>query len=281
MIEINALIYFNSHKIVAYNSFVIIQRMATSQEGLSNEKLTALCSELTGLSGRYGNVQETREGYLVSNDEGYLEIDQNIKANLAEKYGGIGVFVGSGGLFSLLPDLPLDVAVLVDIDPSILKFHRMLEQKILESGSPEEVKSWLASEEIAREYPVINQLLDEADKFGELHWTNPARFQKVQNALRKRHVVYIAADVVNEEFGQALTHVADTYDEKIRFANFTNVHSYVSSGAMGILSTWPFDKNAAIIYSSKKDVELGHFSKMYLVNSAQEYIEEANKDPRS
>jgi hypothetical protein len=253
--------------------------MDSEQTGFGPEKISALCSELQNLSGRFGNTQETKDGYLVSNDEGYTEIDSLIKEKMKDKNGGIALSVGTGGLLSLLPDLPVDVAIMADIDPSIFRFNKLLAEKIMSSNTPYDVKIWLSSNEITQEYPNQYQILEEAKEYGNIHWTDPERFKRVKEALQKKPIIYIAVDITSPDFAQALTQIADTYSEQIRFANFTNVAQYVESGAMDVVSRWPFTNDAAIIFSSKKDVEVGHYPKMRLANNLQEYIEKAKQEP--
>lgn len=252
--------------------------MVVSEEGLSGEKLSALTSELNRLSGKYGVIQESPDGYLVSNDEGYAEICSSVKDRLATKHGGIGVFVGAGGLLSLLPDLPVDVVVMIDLDPSVLKFNETLAKLITKSSTPETVLHQLSLNEMPVRYRASSQLLDEADEYGEFHWTHPSRFPQVQHALRKKPIVYITADITNEGFGADFKCIAHTFNERIRFANLTNVHSYITPGTMDFLRSWVFEDDPTILYSSKKEVELGHFPRMFLVTNLQEYIQRAKTD---
>lgn len=252
--------------------------MYSSEQGISGEMLYAFADELRGLSGKYGDIHESEDGYLISNDEGYAEVFPYIKEKLADKHGGVGLFVGGGGALSLLPDLPVDVVTMLDADRSVLGFNEALVNLIATSSSPERVLERLSTDELPQRYQVTSQLAQEADEYGDFHWTNPARYPQVQDALKSKPIIFMAADLSDEEFATCFSDVVSRFNTKVSFANFTNVHSYIKNKPMDFLEDWPFDHDVTVLYSSKKDVELGHFPQMHVAEGIQDYIESTKLD---
>jgi hypothetical protein len=266
--------------------------MATDEERLSSEMLSALCGDLKSLSGKYGKSERRVDGTLISNDEGYVNIFPNLQEHLAETTGGIGIFVGSGGLLSLIPDTPINVAVVVDKNPAVFELTQVIAELIMESNTPGDVLQKLRDPNLNQKYPILREVDDsdgaldligkfikkESREYGNFHWTHPERFNHVKDALRKKPVVYVAADITEEGFGTDLSETARAYGESITFANFTNVHSYIKPATMDFLNNWPFNNSAGIIYSSHKDTLVGDLPKMHLAKSLGEYIQETEVD---
>lgn len=266
--------------------------MILGEEGLNGEKPSALCSDLIALSGKYGKTERRVDGTLISNDEGYQVIMPRVYEHLATKRSGIGVFIGSGGLLSLHPDLPTDVNLVLDKNRAVLELNELIASLIKESSSPNEVLQKLGTSDLRNRNPVLKDLdktygeIDltagflkhESRQYGKYHWTHPSRFKLVQESLRKKPIVSIAADITNRNLGTALSSVAQHYDLKIPFANFTNVHAWIRPMPMDFIRNWPFEPDAAILYSSHKDGLVGDWPKMYLAKSPEEYIFQTKMD---
>lgn len=266
--------------------------MAIQREGLNGENLSALCSNLIALSGKYGKTERRVDGTLISNDEGYQAIMPALHDHLATKQSGIGIFIGSGGLFSLLPELLTDVNLVLDKNRAVLELNELIAKLIKESSSPNEVLQKLGAAYLRNRSPVLKNLdktYDEIDvtagflkheslQYGKYHWTHPSRFKLVQEFLRKKPIVNIAVDITNQDLGTAFNSIAQHYDLKIPFANFTNVHAWIRPIPMDFIKHWPFEPDAAILYSSHKDGLVGDWPKMYLVKSPEEYIFQTKMD---
>lgn len=266
--------------------------MLAGQEGLSEEELIALTSDLQGLSGKYGTTEWRADGTIISNDEGFRKIVPNLKSRLSDKHGGIGLFVGSGGLLSMYPDLPIDTALVLDMNPAVLEFNELLAELIQASSFPDQVFQQLASpafrarSRVLRERDVIyenhDNLIDflraEMREYGEWHWSHPARFAAVKEALRKKPIIHAAVDITNPNFGIALSDIAGSYGEQIAFANFSNVHAWIKGRGTDFVRNWPFQSDAAIVYGDEKHV--GHFPTMSLVKGPEEYIQQTKENVR-
>lgn len=266
--------------------------MVTGEEGLKGEKLISLSSDLRAMSEKYGRIERKANGTLISNDEGYRVVIPKLKEHLANKRGGIGVVIGSGGFLSLLPELPVDTVLMLDVNPAVLEFNEVVARLVESSASPDEVFQRLANPD----FRVQNQILKDIDEIyryidmvkgflkkesrehGEYHWTHPSRFNLVKESLRRKPVAYVAANITSPEFGTALNSVATRYGEKIPFVNFTNVHAWIKPKTMDFIRKWPFEADAAVLYSSHKGGLVGDWPKMYLAIGPEEYIKQANKD---
>lgn len=269
--------------------------MVTGDEGLNDEALSALHGDLKDLSGKYGKIERSVEGTLISNDEGYKDIVPELRERMANQHGGIGIFIGSGGLLSLLPDLPIDIALLLDKNPAVLEINEVIATLIEGSASPDEVLQRLASPDFRAQNQVLKDIDEfygkidiatafirkEAREYGEYHWSNPTRFMQVKEALRRKPVAYVATDITSRDFGTALSTIAQHYGERIPFANFTNVHSWIKPTGMDFIRSWPFQTEATVLYSSHRGARAGDWPKMYLAKSSEEYIGEVSKETQN
>ena len=254
-------------------------------EELSQEALYSMSSDLESLSNRFGSTERNVEGTLISNDEGFKEIIPGIKETIGDKEGGVGLFIGSGGAISLLPDLPIDISLIVDKNPAVLELNQLIASLIQEEESPESVIDKLRNPETAQILEDINQVpgnLDlmmayithgEPNQFGEYHWTNPNRFNQVKKALREKPMIFVVADVTDDGFAEGLTATLTRYQEYIRFANFTNVHSWIRDRPMDFIRKWPLDTNATIVYSSNEGGLVGDSPKVRMTHSLEDYIQ--------
>lgn len=270
-----------------YNSSMTIR-----EPGLNGERRIALVSDLKSLSGKYGKIERRANGTMISNDEGYRSVIPGLKEHLANKQGGIGIFVGSGGLLSLLPDLPIDAALVLDMNPAVLELNEVVAKLVEGSASPDEVFQRLTDPDFRKQSQILRDIDEiygdidmttgflnkESREYGEYHWTHPSRFNQVKEALNRKPVVYVATNITDENFGSVLSKVAQQYGKEIPFANFTNVHAWIKPTTMDFIRNWPFEPDAAILYSSHKDGLVGDWPKMYLAKSPDEYIAQTKVD---
>lgn len=233
--------------------------------------------DLGALSGRLG-ANYRGSPFLVSNDRGYKDISAELKERFRGRSGDIGVFIGSGGLLSMLPDINLQAALLIDSNRSVLEFTQFLAQLIEQSESAEEAWAKLTDVDsmnleslkfLARVGGLdLEGIEAEAEVYGGDHWTNPERFGKVKQALVERPVLYIAADIADPEFTASFTDTLNRYGHKISFANLTNVAYYVSDTSF--IEQWPLDTDPLIMYSHFPTVVPKELT-MFIAHSPQEY----------
>jgi hypothetical protein len=112
------------------------------------------------------------------------------------------------------------------------------------------------------------EIRDEAEVYGQDHWSHPARFSEVKQALIDKPVAYLAGDVTDPEFTAEFLGLLDRYHHKISFANLTNIAIYNSD--LSFIEQWPLDNTPVIMYSKYEAVTSGN-PPMHLAYSAAEY----------
>ena len=232
---------------------------------------------------------------LVSNDQGYLDIKSELFESLKSKHGGIGIFIGSGGVFSMLPDLLISKTLIVDNNPAVHEYSRMIESSIIESKTPGEVWDQLNNPKLGDKFKISKDLRKEeymteinlglvnreAEQYGKDHWTDPSRFNFVKAALIENPPVYLIADVTNSAFEAKLQEVSNKLEAKIVVANFSNVHQWIDPKTRGFMEKWPFNDDPVILFSNHKGQMTGDYPKMQIVRSVHDYISEAKQDTLS
>jgi hypothetical protein len=275
------------NNLIVYNA-----AMKSSPEGSKNEIRTAFIADLQKLSGKFGPIERRLDGTLISNDEGYQNIASRLNEQLRPKKGGIGIFIGSGGLFSMLPDLPITTALVIDKNVAALEVKKIETDAIIESDSPEKALQRLIGSESRKQHIIFSEvdklfegvdlttgfIKKEAQQYGEYHWSHSSRFNQVKDALREKTIIPIVANITNPHFGTSLNEIADRYNEKIIFSNFTNVHTWIKYIPMDFIRKWPFASDAAILYASHKDTLWGDWPKMHLAKTYEDYIAQSTAD---
>lgn len=257
------------------------------------ERLRQTRVEFLVLSGRFGEIERRVDGTLISNDEGFAELIPSLQKTFERKpRKGVGLFVGSGGVPSLLPELPINIPLVVDKNKAVLELSELLSGLIVEEASPEAVLSKIRSAEIREKYPIINDIVSEfgnldlidgflkkeGRQYGQFHWTNPQRFLAAQAALKERPLVHIAADITSPDFATALTEVSRKNGQPITFANFTNLHSWLKPRSMSFLKGFPIETDAPVAFASHKDLLVGDWPKAKIVGSVEKYINESDSE---
>lgn len=210
---------------------------------------------MSGKYGSHGNIYSTFFG--VSNDQGYQEVVARIHESVAQNPQDIGAFIGSGGLFSWLPDLNLRAAVMIDLKGPLLDFNKYVLELIKASSSPEEVLQKLtnADEWTLEDAKIITpasthlpeRLFQEQAVYGADHWSNPNRFLILKETLETVPVAFLEGNIARTDFTQEFAKAVDMTNHKITFANLTNVADYTTT--TGFLRQWPFADQPTILYS--------------------------------
>ena len=257
---------------------------------MTSERLIALTSELGSLSEKYGFIHFNEHGTLISNDEGYLDIFPRLQNQLAKTHGGVGIVVGSGGVLSQLPELPVDCVIMLDVNRAVLEFNRLVAGLVADSSTENEVLGKLVQDDFIKRSGILKKisyfesdlstgfLREEAIVYGDKHWTNPSRLGLVRDALKKKPIVYVAADITDPGFGNALTDTLAKYNEKITYVNFSNVHTWVVPTKRDFIKQWPLAHDPAILFSTSINALVGDYPRMQVAKRVKEYLNTVRLD---
>lgn len=254
------------------------------------DKLNSLFTKPT--TEPYMNSLLEVSGWVVTNDRGFTQIADQLHKLQSRKNSGIGLFIGAGGMLSMLPELNIDLVVLADTSRTVIEFNRTLTSLVEYARSPKQVVEFVSLPTNDPTYPEpdiidLMELLDvrikerpselgrliedEAVEYGEYHWTNPDRFRKVQHALGRVPIVWAWSEVSSQQFSSALNSVSDQSGLELTFVNFTNFHEWldITPGSRPVdnfLPEWPIGQLAAL-YSLRTDQQIR------VACSAQEYMD--------
>jgi hypothetical protein len=269
----------------------VLLPLVTIEDG---ERFRSLAAQVESISGVFCEPVYELHGHIVSNDRGMADIIPKLKEYSEQTpAGGIGLFVGSGNVVSLLPDLRVDLPIVVDRNTAVFEFNSAL-SRIINDGVGDlealndqslvcnyvalklgELYGWDGSGQTITEYGIPfleDRILSEAQRYGPEHWSRPHKLKEASRALQEKSPVYVAADIANEGFTNALSAICGQHGKTITFANFTNVHEWIEGSDMSFLRTLPFDPDATIIFSSVGEKPL----ETRLVRSLEEYIQAAS-----
>ena len=135
--------------------------MPVGEEEIGVGKTASLTAGLEAISGKYGDLERRVDGTLVSNDEGYKNISGKLKEVLVGKQEEFALLIGSGGVLSILPDLPTNTVLVVDKNPAVLEYNQMVQTLVLESDSPEEVWEKLSGLNLEDRFQVVKDMRSE------------------------------------------------------------------------------------------------------------------------
>lgn len=234
-------------------------------------------------------------GNIVSNDAGYKFVAPKLLERISAINGGTGLFIGSGGMLSILPDLGVNRALVIDKDPHVLEVNRLLANIVRDAPAFSQVVDFLNFQGHEPAYPAFRSLVEagrqedaerivediarEARAYGEHHWTSRTHFPRVQAALRAKPQAWVKADIKSPELAQYLQVFAQDSGELITFANLTNVHDWLDdTRSMDFLRDWPIADDPTILYSIFRHRINRSWPSMAFTTSVDEYIEETNKD---
>lgn len=271
----------------------------TPFEGKSgkSDDLQSIQRQLEALSGKFVDVAVGYLGHFISNDSDYDAVRPAVSEHTdKDDRGGIGVFIGAGGFLSMLPELDLDMAIIIDKSPATLEFNRLLANYVLSSENPEEVIYRITSEEVTDDSPHLKECLDlyggagilpaleyhfrqEAQIYGDDHWTNPTLFPLVQERLRSLIRANVLADVGKKDFAAAFSESMRPFRRNITFANLTNVHNYLDVSDRDFVRSWPFSQRPTILLSGYFNSPQVQHPPMTAVGSVEDYMALVDKDP--
>lgn len=204
--------------------------------------------------------------YLVSNDAGYQDIEYVMKRLNGRTEDRMALFVGAGGMLSLLPEIRPAFPIQVDKNPAVTYFNQLLAELIGISDSPSEVIEKLEVIEAQSRGSFLmgigakgganpgmyHDIEEEARVYGQDHWTNPGRFLIVKQMLADAPPTFVSADVANLNFSDALGRLTTDLGSEIGFANLTNVHHWLFRGGENmadIVRDYPMGEDGLVLYS--------------------------------
>jgi hypothetical protein len=222
-------------------------------------------------------------GFLVTNDRDFPTIIDG--TDVLGDEAGIALFVGSGGLLSMLPDLKANIIVSVDYDPCVITFNGLAAAAVAKSTTPGDAmfamsENWPDSLEAHAGYghdrAILSDIQSEAFRYGSYHWSNPERFPTVKKVLGEIDWVSVVSDISDPQFTTYLNWLAEANGKGISFANLTNVHAHLLKKYdrdMDFIRDWPFEERCIILCSMIWTDEWGKTLDMTRANSAEEYLE--------
>lgn len=218
---------------------------------------------------------------LVSNDIGFSEtVDAIVDEGLprSERSRSAGLVVGGSYLESLLPELAVDVVIVVDREPFALAWQRCKQSVLRDAPTPGKfIKRILnqktpigqailrsvqtrALERVGRyhyiqhpyEFPVELWLSHEQQQVGDLHFlSSDERYRHCREAMLRTPIIQSSTDLESVKDTRDLSDALAAVDSQITFANFTNAweHSYGDGYQEGVMEL-PIHPGAFIAYST-------------------------------
>lgn len=236
---------------------------------------------LANLSECFGEPDRHLDGYFFTNDIGLAEVAPKVietfDGSIPE---GIGIIIGTGGITSWLPDLAIEVPVIIDTDTALIDMQKITIDSITSSDSPQEAIDKIRAPENVEESPVADIFLryddfgvngvdtgleSEIQQFGEFHWTNPKRFPLAKQALTERPPVFINGDLTNPDLAAAISDISERFDQPVNFANLTNVHAWLERN-MDFLYNFSLRPDTPVLFSSNEGLKPPTFPKAILTD---------------
>lgn len=248
---------------------------------------TELVSKLQGLSKERYISDELR--HFFCNERGVSAVIPTIAEKRAQAKGGIGLVVGTGGIFSLLPSLDLDGVIMVDKNPSVLRFSRFLADTIREAQTPLEVEQavasftetdyftqWMQNRTFSisdrdfssrRHFAIYLErtLRSEKRYFADVHWSNSDRFKKAQETLQRTPIIFTNADLNNPTFTGSVADILGTYNAPLSYLNLTNAHVHPWRVSLEALDLLPITDQTTIQYSDFYDPTGGTIEQLHMM----------------
>lgn len=246
-----------------------------------------LLSRLQGLSKERYISNELR--HFFCNERGLNAVLPTIVAKRAQAKGGIGLVVGTGGIFSLLPSLDLEGVIMIDKNPSVLRFSKFLADAVMQAQTPLEVEEavtsftetdyftqWMQNRTFSistrnvssrRHFATYLEgtLASEKRYFEDAHWSNPDRFRQAQEALLRTPIIFINVDLNDPTFTGSIADILGTYNSPLSYLNLTNAHAYPWRVSLEALDLLPITDQTTIQYSDFYDPTGKTIEQLYMM----------------
>ncbi len=250
-----------------------------------------LLTQLGGLSEKTRRNKDPY-GHLFCNEAGLSLSVPLLERRRQEAQGGIGLVIGTGGIFSLLPSLGLDGVIMVDINPAVLEFSQHVGEAIKNTQTPWQAEGVIFDYDSPGNFPaqmnIKNRELyvhsffetkftDEVRNFGKYHWRNLGRFPLAKKKTEETPIVYVTADVTNPLFGQRLGNALSHFGQTLSYVNFSNIHHFPKS--LDFVDNLPVQESTTIQFSSFEGVAIEmDCPRVHIAASMEDYKARTSKD---
>ncbi len=199
------------------------------------------------------------------NEDGITDVLPQLKQKRTMRPGGIGLVVGSGGVFSWLPHLDLDGVIIMDTHPVVLGVTKIVGASIVGSDNPTQARERIFKYfpynlyEVDPEHPISpmyikksfeKQFDREVDYFDQTHWTNPDAFEQTKQAVQATTTTFAQRDIRSIPFYYELRGVLESIGLPLTYVNFSNVHLWINSNKPLLEIAELVDPNGVIQFSN-------------------------------
>jgi hypothetical protein len=191
------------------------------------------------------------QGHVFCNEKLDSKQLDLIKRKRLQSPGGIGLIVGSGAIYSLLPHLDLDAVILVDRNPAVLGVAALTGACIVSSETPKEAVTRLFTDfpenlhdsqsfPLTARYelnPLIRSDFDvEKSLFRQKHWTTEDAFPRAKATTDSTMIGLANRDITTPDFARELRDLLDVTGLPLTYLNLSNVHSWIGGELRKLVS---------------------------------------------
>ena len=182
----------------------------------------------------------------------------------------VGIIVGTGGLLSICPELPVDIWLVCDNNKFVLdwvdqaKYATRIATRLDDYLRIVYVENLQATQGYAE-----SGLRGERESLGKYHLTtDEQRFQLVKQSARHISIVRCEGDLRDKKFSREFGEILKKQRLSISFANLTNVYEH-APGIYESLPNLPFRDCAVFIWSNRT---FGKFLESEVIYGLDNYL---------
>lgn len=177
----------------------------------------------------------------------------------------VGFIVGTGAVFSMLPEIPVDVVLIVDYDKDVGIWIQRSIETLNRSTSPDEYEATMYSNDEdlisglnAEKFRLEVEPFEESTSFHFL--TREDKFIAAKKALGLKRIVFVPLDLTDPDMVEQLADILHNNNGVITFANLTNAHEHIArlhkiNEYVQNLQKLPFQDTTIIFASRQAPVE--------------------------
>ena len=207
-----------------------------------------------------GGIIETAKEYLIRND-GLL-----VKPT-------VGMVVGTGGLLSICPELPIDIWLVYDNNQFVLDWVDRTKDATRTAPTLDDYLRILYSENPqATQGYAERGLRGERESLGKYHLTrDEQRFQLVKQSAKDVSIIRCEGDLADPRFLGEAGEILRRRGLSISFANLSNVYEH-APGVHESLPNLPFRDGAVFVWSNRA---FGNYLGSQLSQGLNDYLRHA------